>query len=58
MHDHIFNLMPRGPGLLARLHTCDGSAYPEGAAELKELKDAGYDTIFELSFCGRCVTST
>src|SRR3954462_11074821 len=53
MHEHIFNLTPEIQGCFPGFHVWNKEAeVAKAQKELKELKDAGYDTILELSVLG------
>ena len=53
MHEHIFNLTPEIQGCFPGFHGWDEEAeVAKAQKELSELKDAGYDTILELSVVG------
>jgi phosphotriesterase-related protein len=53
MHEHIFNLTPEIQGCWPGFNNWDPEVeLPKAQQLLKELKDAGYDTIVELSVCG------
>src|SRR3954469_9742001 len=53
MHEHIFNLTPELQGPYPGFHGWDPDVeVPKAQQTLKELKDAGYDTILELSVVG------
>src|SRR3954453_18703417 len=53
MHEHIFNLPPELQGPYPGFHGWDPAVeVPKAQQQLKGLKDAGYDTILELSVVG------
>src|SRR3954463_2327958 len=53
MHEHIFNLTPELQGPYPGFHGWDPDVeVPKAQQTLRELKDAGYDTILELSVVG------
>src|SRR3954468_10849363 len=53
MHEHIFNLSPEVQGCYPGFHGWDPDVeIPKAQQTLSELKQAGYDTIVELSVLG------
>src|SRR5947209_13743850 len=53
MHEHIFNISLEVQGCWPGFNGWDPDVeIPKAQQTLKELKDAGYDTIVELSVCG------
>jgi phosphotriesterase-related protein len=53
MHEHIFNITPEIQGCFPGFHGWDPDVeIPKAQQELKQLKEAGYDTILELSVVG------
>jgi phosphotriesterase-related protein len=53
MHEHIFNLSPEVQGCYPSFHGWDPEVeIPKAQQTLSELKQAGYDTIVELSVLG------
>ena len=53
MHEHIFNLSPEVQGCYPDFHGWDPEVeIPKAQQTLSELKQAGYDTIVELSVLG------